>query len=148
MVRLRPGAALGAVAVVARRDRRRLAVAVAFAAGWLTWFINPDRTMFIFYMAPVVPFFVLGVTLVLGAVLGPAGASEQRRMFGARRGLRLRRARRGELGLAVADPHRPAHHVRGVAVPDLVPELDLAAHPCGWHRPGRSGYAAAAGSGG
>ena len=45
----------------------------------------------------------------------------------ARRDLRVRRAGRRELGLAVADPHRSAHHVRGVAIPDLVPELDLAA---------------------
>ena len=57
--------------IVARRDPASLTVAVAIAAGWGTWFINLDRTMFIFYMAPVVPFFVLAVVLVLQDVLGP-----------------------------------------------------------------------------
>ncbi len=56
--------------IVARRDPAALTVAVAIAAGWGTWFINLDRTMFIFYMAPVVPFFVLAVVLVLQDVLG------------------------------------------------------------------------------
>jgi dolichyl-phosphate-mannose-protein mannosyltransferase len=55
---------------------------MAFAAGWVTWFSVPGRTMFLFYMTPLVPFLVIGVALILGAVLGPAGASEQRRMFG------------------------------------------------------------------
>src|SRR3712207_8983070 len=51
--------------LVARRDPTALVVAVAVAAGWGTWFLNPERTMFVFYMAPVLPFFVLGVVLVL-----------------------------------------------------------------------------------
>jgi dolichyl-phosphate-mannose--protein O-mannosyl transferase len=38
--------------------------------------------MFIFYMAPAVPFFVLGVTLVLQDVLGAARASALRRQVG------------------------------------------------------------------
>ncbi|MEI4273095.1 phospholipid carrier-dependent glycosyltransferase [Klenkia sp. LSe6-5] len=56
--------------IVARRDPAATTVAVGIAAGWLTWFINLDRTMFIFYMAPVLPFFVLAVTLALQDVLG------------------------------------------------------------------------------
>ena len=67
---------------VVRRDWRGWAVLMAFAAGWLTWFSVPGRTMFLFYMTPLVPFLVIGVTLALGAVLGPARASEQRRMIG------------------------------------------------------------------
>jgi dolichyl-phosphate-mannose--protein O-mannosyl transferase len=62
--------------VVARRDQAAVVVLVAVAAGWLTWFINLDRTMFIFYMAPSLPFFVLAVTLVLQDVLGPAGPTD------------------------------------------------------------------------
>jgi dolichyl-phosphate-mannose-protein mannosyltransferase len=68
--------------MIARRDPAALVPAVAIAAGWLTWFINLDRTMFIFYMAPVVPFFVLGVTLVLQDVLGPPQAGALRRQVG------------------------------------------------------------------
>ena len=37
------------------RDWRAGAVWVAFIAGWLVWFQNLDRTMFLFYMAPLVP---------------------------------------------------------------------------------------------
>jgi dolichyl-phosphate-mannose--protein O-mannosyl transferase len=59
----------------------RLGRLVAFAAGWLTWFSIPGRTMFLFYMTPLVPFLVIGVTLMLGAVLGPA-TLEQRRLIG------------------------------------------------------------------
>ena len=68
--------------IVARRDPAAITVAVAVAAGWLTWFINLDRTMFIFYMAPVVPFFVLGVVLVLQDVIGSRGADPFRRQVG------------------------------------------------------------------
>ena len=67
---------------VTRRDWRGWPVLVAFAAGWLTWFTVPGRTMFLFYMTPLVPFLVIGVTLGLGAVLGPAEAGERRRTLG------------------------------------------------------------------
>src|SRR5947209_1072962 len=43
--------------IAARRDPAAITVAVAIAAGWLTWFLNPERTMFIFYIAPALPFF-------------------------------------------------------------------------------------------
>jgi dolichyl-phosphate-mannose--protein O-mannosyl transferase len=68
--------------ILARRDPAATVVAVGIAAGWGTWFVNLDRTMFIFYMAPVVPFFVLAVTLVLQDVLGPARADVLRRQIG------------------------------------------------------------------
>jgi dolichyl-phosphate-mannose-protein mannosyltransferase len=68
--------------IAARRDAAAVVVAVGIAAGWLTWFINLERTMFIFYMAPVVPFFVLAATLVLQDVLGPARAAPLRRQIG------------------------------------------------------------------
>ncbi|CCG01699.1 dolichyl-phosphate-mannose--protein mannosyltransferase [Blastococcus saxobsidens] len=68
--------------IVARRDPAAVVAAVAIAAGWLTWFVNLDRTMFSFYMAPVVPFFVLAVALVLQDVLGPRDAGPLRRQVG------------------------------------------------------------------
>jgi dolichyl-phosphate-mannose--protein O-mannosyl transferase len=68
--------------IVARRDAAAVTVAVAIAAGWLTWFVNLERTMFIFYMAPAVPFFVLAVTLGLQDVLGPARAAPWRQQAG------------------------------------------------------------------
>jgi dolichyl-phosphate-mannose-protein mannosyltransferase len=68
--------------MVARRDPAALTVGVAIAAGWLTWFMNLDRTMFVFYMAPALPFFVLAVTLALQDVLGAASAGALRRQVG------------------------------------------------------------------
>ena len=53
------------------RDWRAAAVWVAFIAGWLVWFQHLERTMFLFYMAPLVPFLVVGLTLALGTMLGP-----------------------------------------------------------------------------
>jgi dolichyl-phosphate-mannose--protein O-mannosyl transferase len=57
-------------------------VAVAIAAGWLTWFVNLERTMFMFYMAPAMPFFVLAVALVLQDVVGRPGVPDRRRWAG------------------------------------------------------------------
>ncbi|WP_222265555.1 dolichyl-phosphate-mannose--protein mannosyltransferase [Modestobacter marinus] len=68
--------------IVARHDPAALVAATGIAAGWLTWFVNLDRTMFLFYMAPAVPFFVLAVTLLLQDVIGPREASAFRRQVG------------------------------------------------------------------
>ena len=68
--------------IVARRDPAAITVAVGIAAGWLTWFINLERTMFIFYIAPTVPFFILAVTLALQDVIGPARSDSLRRQVG------------------------------------------------------------------
>ncbi|MGK5114707.1 MULTISPECIES: dolichyl-phosphate-mannose--protein mannosyltransferase [unclassified Geodermatophilus] len=68
--------------LVARRDPAALVVATAIAAGWGAWFLNPERTMFVFYTAPVLPFFVLAVVLVLQDVLGRPGADPWRRQVG------------------------------------------------------------------
>jgi dolichyl-phosphate-mannose--protein O-mannosyl transferase len=88
------------------RDWRAAAVWLAFAAGWFVWFPDLKRTMFLFYMTPLVPFLILGVTLGLGSLLGPGVersrnfvaylAAERRRRWGAL-------AVAGYLGLVVAD---------------------------------------------
>lgn len=62
-----------------RRDWRAGLVFVAVLAGWAVWLRYPDRTMFLFYMAPLVPFLVLALTMALGAVLGPALPEGRRR---------------------------------------------------------------------
>jgi dolichyl-phosphate-mannose--protein O-mannosyl transferase len=54
------------------RDWRAASVWLAFAAGWLVWFQDLKRTMFLFYMIPLIPFLILGLTLALGVMLGPA----------------------------------------------------------------------------
>jgi dolichyl-phosphate-mannose--protein O-mannosyl transferase len=68
--------------VVSRYDWRYAAVLVGYGAGVLPWFVNVDRQMYFFYMAPVAPFLVIGVTLVLGEILGPARAGPERRSTG------------------------------------------------------------------
>ncbi|MEP6599856.1 MAG: phospholipid carrier-dependent glycosyltransferase [Actinomycetota bacterium] len=88
------------------RDWRAAAVWVAFAAGWLVWLQNTKRTMFLFYMTPLMPFLVLGLTLALGSLVGPGlprvgdtlddGAAERRRLWGSL-------AVAGYLGLVIVD---------------------------------------------
>jgi dolichyl-phosphate-mannose--protein O-mannosyl transferase len=57
------------------RDWRAGAVLLGFLAGWLPWFPSAlgDRTMFLFYATPMLPFMVLAIVLVLGYLIGPAG---------------------------------------------------------------------------
>ncbi|MEV4758112.1 glycosyltransferase family 39 protein [Micromonospora sp. NPDC049559] len=59
----------------ARRDWRAGAILLCVAAGLLPWFyyaIADGRTMFSFYVAPALPFLVLAVVYVLGAIMTPA----------------------------------------------------------------------------
>lgn len=65
-----------------RADWRYAAVLVGYFAGLLPWFANLDRQMFFFYVTPLAPFLVLGLTLVLGHVLGSAQAGFERRGTG------------------------------------------------------------------
>lgn len=66
-----------------RRDWRAGAIACGIAAGWLPWFLYQERTIFLFYAVVFVPFLCLAVTMMIGAMIGPAGSSERRRTFGA-----------------------------------------------------------------
>lgn len=53
------------------RDWRAGVVLAGVAAGWLPWFAYPDRTMFVFYALPFLPFLVLAIVLAIGLLLGP-----------------------------------------------------------------------------
>ncbi len=66
-----------------RRDWRAGALLGAFAAGWLPWFLYPERTIYSFYAVAFEPFLVLGLAYVLGLVLGPRDAPPSRRTTGA-----------------------------------------------------------------
>lgn len=68
--------------LVSRLDWRAGLILAGIAAGWMSWFLNLDRTMFLFYMAPAVPFFILGITLTLGSALGTQRDSLLRRRIG------------------------------------------------------------------
>ncbi|KAB2344063.1 dolichyl-phosphate-mannose--protein mannosyltransferase [Actinomadura rudentiformis] len=56
------------------RDWRAGAILLGVVAGWVPWFVPAfsDRTMFLFYATPMIPFMVLAVVLVLGYLIGPA----------------------------------------------------------------------------
>ncbi|RVX44831.1 dolichyl-phosphate-mannose-protein mannosyltransferase [Nonomuraea polychroma] len=91
------GAVAALVALIAyyvsSRDWRAGAVLLAYAMGWLPWFyfaFADNRTMFLFYAIPMVPFMVLAITLCAGLLIGPATpppmkpwAVPARRTFGA-----------------------------------------------------------------
>lgn len=66
-----------------RRDWRAGAILCAVAAGYLPWFLYQDRTVFSFYAVVFVPYLCLAVAMLAGALLGPPGASERRRLRGA-----------------------------------------------------------------
>jgi dolichyl-phosphate-mannose--protein O-mannosyl transferase len=61
---------------IARRDWRPGSILLGVAAGLLPWFwyAFDRRTMFAFYAAPALPFLILAVVYVLGAIISPARA--------------------------------------------------------------------------
>jgi len=64
------------------RDWRAGAILAGYAGGYLPWFLLGDRTIYAFYAVSFVPWVVLGLTYVIGMVLGPPGASPERRQVG------------------------------------------------------------------
>ncbi|WP_236796508.1 dolichyl-phosphate-mannose--protein mannosyltransferase [Amycolatopsis sp. GM8] len=65
-----------------RFDWRYAMVLTAYFAGYLPWFTNIDRQMYFFYATPMAPFLALGLTLVLGQILGSAKRGFERRGTG------------------------------------------------------------------
>ncbi|GGY93482.1 phospholipid carrier-dependent glycosyltransferase [Streptomyces poonensis] len=66
-----------------RRDWRAGAIACGIAAGWLPWFMYQERTIFYFYAVVFLPFLCLALAMMIGAILGPPGSTERRRVAGA-----------------------------------------------------------------
>ena len=66
-----------------RRDWRAGAIACGVAAGYLPWFLYQDRTIFFFYTIVFVPFLCLAVAMLVGALVGPPGSTDTRRVAGA-----------------------------------------------------------------
>lgn len=57
---------------IARRDWRSSVALVGFAAGYLVWFWNlydGNRTMFLFYALPALPFLIIAITQAAGSAL-------------------------------------------------------------------------------
>ncbi|MHB2022810.1 MAG: dolichyl-phosphate-mannose--protein mannosyltransferase [Mycobacteriales bacterium] len=70
---------------IRRADWRGAATVLCFGFAWFPWFYEwaHQRTMFLFYMLPAVPFMVLAVTQSIGSLLGPPGVSARRRRWAA-----------------------------------------------------------------
>ncbi len=68
-----------------KRDWRAAAILLPIAVSILPWIRDDlrDRTMFIFYALPAVPFMALGLSFAAGWVLGGPGATPKRRKCGA-----------------------------------------------------------------
>ncbi|MFJ6442895.1 dolichyl-phosphate-mannose--protein mannosyltransferase [Streptomyces sp. NPDC091649] len=81
-----------------RRDWRAGAIACGVVAGWLPWFFYQERTIFLFYAVVFVPFLCLAVTMMLGAIVGPAAGT----------------GARAELGLTAPDPSGERRRTLGV----------------------------------
>ncbi|WP_226961647.1 MULTISPECIES: dolichyl-phosphate-mannose--protein mannosyltransferase [Streptomyces] len=65
-----------------RRDWRAGAILCAVGAGYLPWLLYQERTIFYFYAVVLTPFLCLAVAFLVGALLGPPGSSERRRVIG------------------------------------------------------------------
>ena len=66
-----------------RRDWRLGVAIVGVLTTWLPWFRYDNRQIFFYYGISIIPFTVIGLTLMLGKILGPATASYNRRLIGA-----------------------------------------------------------------
>lgn len=64
---------------IGRLDWRYAAVLVGYGSGYIPWFLNLDRQMYFFYVTPLAPFLVIGISLVLGDILGRAKVGVERR---------------------------------------------------------------------
>ncbi|WP_457949085.1 dolichyl-phosphate-mannose--protein mannosyltransferase [Pseudarthrobacter sp. alpha12b] len=67
---------------VGRRDWRAGAVLAGVGAGYLPWFMYPERTMFYFYAVSFEPFLILALVYCLGLVLGRSSDPPWRRRSG------------------------------------------------------------------
>lgn len=65
-----------------RRDWRAGAILAGVGAGYLPWFLYPERTMFYFYAVSFEPFLILALVYGLGLVLGRASDPPWRRRSG------------------------------------------------------------------
>lgn len=77
-----PMLAWGLWRAVFRTDWRYAAVLAAYFAGLLPWFGDLRRQMYFFYATPMAPFLILGLTLVLGHILGSTRLGFERRGTG------------------------------------------------------------------
>ncbi|WP_026551455.1 glycosyltransferase family 39 protein [Arthrobacter sp. H20] len=67
---------------VGRRDWRAGAILAGVTAGYLPWFLYPERTTFFFYAIAFEPFLILALVYCLGLVMGRSWDPHARRRLG------------------------------------------------------------------
>jgi dolichyl-phosphate-mannose-protein mannosyltransferase len=72
-----------ALAWIARRDWRYGLVVIGILVTWLPWLRYDNRPIFSYYAIMILPFLILGATMLLGELLGRADATPVRRAVGA-----------------------------------------------------------------
>ena len=55
---------------------------MGYSAGFLPWFADIDRQMYFFYAAPMAPFLVMTVAMILGDILYRRWQNPERRTLG------------------------------------------------------------------
>ena len=65
-----------------KRDWRYAVALTGYTAGFLPWFADIDRQMYFFYAAPMAPFLVMMIALILGDVLYAPRQNAERRTLG------------------------------------------------------------------
>jgi dolichyl-phosphate-mannose-protein mannosyltransferase len=68
--------------LVAKRDWRGGALLLPFLFSYLPWLHQFKRTMFFFYVLPLLPFLSIAIAVTIGYMMGPATASIRRRRTG------------------------------------------------------------------
>jgi dolichyl-phosphate-mannose--protein O-mannosyl transferase len=65
-----------------KRDWRYAVALTGYFAGYLPWFADIDRQMYFFYAAPMAPFMVMIIALILGDVLYAPRQNAERHALG------------------------------------------------------------------
>ena len=65
-----------------KRDWRYAVALTGYAAGYLPWFAEIDRQMYFFYAAPMAPFLVMMIALILGDILYAPRQNAERHTLG------------------------------------------------------------------
>ena len=68
--------------LIAKRDWRGGALLLPFLCSYLPWLHQFKRTMFFFYVLPLLPFLSIAIAVTIGYMIGPATASIRRRRRG------------------------------------------------------------------
>ena len=111
-----------------RRDWRAGAAVLGVAAGWVTWMPFVSRTKFNYYALEFEPFMILCIVLCLGLIIGPVDCEPATPRDRLCTGWQLCPCRDRFVLVFLPDPCGQDHSVLLVAVPHVVPRLDLARH--------------------